>query len=123
MRFQTQIQASNSNRPAPQLQRPGVESALVAAEAAAALQGTQYWGHGFVARGALEVQREVQRELDYLLVQVGGLFNMNNRILACGGKAWPVQCEAAAAALGRRAGNRWQPEARPQRCPAPEPLL
>ncbi|KAI8468251.1 MAG: hypothetical protein J3K34DRAFT_523053 [Monoraphidium minutum] len=53
----------------PQLQRPGVESALVAAEAAAARSGVRYWGQGPEARDARVVQGEVQRELDYLMVQ------------------------------------------------------
>jgi hypothetical protein len=56
-----------------QLQRPGVESALAAAEAAAALQKVAYWGAAPEQRQAREVQLEVQRELDYLLVQVGDL--------------------------------------------------
>jgi hypothetical protein len=54
----------------PQLQRPGVESALVAAEAASSLQGTEYWGLDHVRRSAREVQLEVQRELTNYLVQV-----------------------------------------------------
>jgi len=53
-----------------QLQRPSVESALVAAESAASLDGVWYWGAKPEQRMAKEVQVEVQRELDYLRVQV-----------------------------------------------------
>ena len=59
----------------PQLQRPGVESALCAAEAAQALAGVSYWGAPVEQRHRKEALVEVQRELAALGVEVrkGGL--------------------------------------------------